>query len=402
MDLISTSPFGQRPLTAALLKRAKAAQAPVTVPEINKWALFRDLCTARHNFDITDRDLAVMNALLTFHPDTILSDTQNLIVFPSNRTLSERAHGMAESTLRRHLAALCTAGLILRHDSPNGKRYVARRGDKILRAYGFDLRPLLVRVHEITHAAAKARETTAHVRHLRAEIGVMKRDASKYSIYAQETDTPGDWENTTQELAMLHKNLRRKLCVGALETIRDTLHHLLSRIVEKLETLEMSGSDTRNERHHLNSNIEIYKNSTVPPVPKADTSRTTETGDKEAQIPLSLVLKACPDILPYAKEEIRHWHQLVGLAGFVKGMLGISADTWDDAQKQMGPEKAAATLAAILQRVSEIRTPGAYLRRLTQKTRDSAFSPTPMILALLTQTPHTVDSCQLHRAPAFA
>ena len=65
---------------------------------------------------------------------------------PRHATLSDRAHGMPESTLRRHLAALVRAGIILRHDSPNGKRY-ARRGEggEITDAYGFDLTPLVAR-----------------------------------------------------------------------------------------------------------------------------------------------------------------------------------------------------------------------------------------------------------------
>nr|WP_318246011.1 replication initiation protein RepC [Seohaeicola saemankumensis] len=46
-------------------------------------------------------------------------------------------------------------------------------------------------------------------------------------------------------------------------------------------------------------------------------------------------------------------------------------------------EAASATVAAILQRVDEIRTPGGYLRALTAKARHNGFSPAPMILALL-------------------
>ena len=47
--------------------------------------------------------------------------------FPSNNKLRSRAYGMSEPTLRRHLASLVKAGLLIRRDSPNGKRY-ARRG----------------------------------------------------------------------------------------------------------------------------------------------------------------------------------------------------------------------------------------------------------------------------------
>ncbi len=54
--------------------------------------------------------------------------------------------GMPASTLRRHLAVLVDAGLIVRRDSPNGKRYARKnRAGAIELAFGFDLSPLVVR-----------------------------------------------------------------------------------------------------------------------------------------------------------------------------------------------------------------------------------------------------------------
>ena len=102
-----------------------------------------------------------------------------------------------------------------------------------------------------------------------------------------------------------------------------------------------------------------------------------------AALPLGLVLKACPDILPYASQEVKRWRDLVDLAGFVRGMMGISPDAWSEAQRIMGPEVASITLAGILQRVDDIRSPGGYLRALTSKAAAGGFSPGPMIMALL-------------------
>ncbi|MEL7181165.1 MAG: plasmid replication protein RepC [Pseudomonadota bacterium] len=390
MELISTTPFGQRSLTTTLVKRAQEAQEPSTVPHIDKWALFRDLCTARHAYGVTDRDLTVLNALLSFHPGSTLSDNDSLIVFPSNKKLSERAHGMAESTLRRHLAALSHAGLIQRHDSPNGKRYAARgQGGDVIRAFGFDLRPLLVRAADITHAAAEAQAAADRLRRIREEVVVLKRDALKLCIYGQEIGAQGPWEAFQGQILDIHKQLRRKTDADVLESLSAALKQLLSAINKHLQTKEMSGSDTNNERHHQNSN----KDSSVfepclekaggevgiVPEPKARDEGLTP----EPTIPLGLVLKACPDILPYAQDDIRHWHQLVAVAGFVRGMMGISPDAWNKAQQEMGSEVAAITLAAMLQRISEIKSPGGYLRALTRKAADGAFSPGPMVMALL-------------------
>ena len=64
------------------------------------------------------------------------------MVFPSNDQLSLRAHGMAPATLRRHLAVLVHCGLLIRRDSPNGKRYARKgQGGTIESAFGFDLMP---------------------------------------------------------------------------------------------------------------------------------------------------------------------------------------------------------------------------------------------------------------------
>ena len=99
---------------------------PAEGKTIDKWKLYRALCEARLRLGVTDRALALLNALLTFHPGNTLSADQGLVVFPSNAQLSARAHGMAEQTIRRHLAVLVDAGLIARKDSANGKRFASK------------------------------------------------------------------------------------------------------------------------------------------------------------------------------------------------------------------------------------------------------------------------------------
>ncbi len=364
-------------MTATLLKQARAAQGHADTPHFNKWELFRELCVARAAYGVSDRDLTVLNALLSFHREANLSDNDSLIVFPSNRALSERAHGMAESTLRRHLAALVGAGLITRHDSPNGKRYATRGADgSITRAFGFDLRPLLVRAREITHAAAETRAAQERLKRLREEVVLLKRDALKLVEYGRESAPGAPWAQVEAALLSLHKQMRRKMDFATLEALGAELRELLVRVREMLsETREMSGNDSKNERHYSNSNTDSH-----------DLELTRKKGKAagaEPNLPLALVLKACPDILPYAAQTPRHWHELVALAGFVRGMMGISPDAWRQAQEVMGPEVAAVTLAGILQRIGEIKSPGGYLRALTQKAESGGFSPGPMIMALL-------------------
>ena len=188
MERLTTTPFGRRQVTAGLVAAAALARAPASDPACPKWQVFHDLRDARAAFGVTDRDLTVLNALLSFHQTAELRDGEPLVVFPSNATLSDRAHGMAESTLRRHLAALAAAGLVVRHDSPNGKRYATRDADgRIARAFGFDLRPLLVRAREIAAAARTARAGAERRRRLREAAVLALRDAAKLAAFAAGT-----------------------------------------------------------------------------------------------------------------------------------------------------------------------------------------------------------------------
>src|SRR5690349_15490454 len=124
---IATTPFGSRPMSLALVAAQLEAREIPEGKSADKWQVYRDLCEGKALIGIGDRALAVLAGLLSFYPDDELSQENGLIVFPSNRQLSLRAHGMANATLRRHLASLLQCGIILRRDSPNGKRY-ARKG----------------------------------------------------------------------------------------------------------------------------------------------------------------------------------------------------------------------------------------------------------------------------------
>ena len=389
MTHLATTPFGPRAVTAGLLAAHALAEAEAPLPSADKYTLLDDLRDARAAYAVTDRDLSVLAALLSFFPSRSLDEGADLIVFPSNKALSSRAHGMAESTLRRHLAALVHAGLLLRHDSPNGKRYAARgRDGAVAYAYGFSLRPLLVRAVEIAEAADRARAAADDVRRLRAEAVVALRDAAKLLEYGQETAPGGQWDAVDDGVRLARRKMRRRLDGAELEALHEEILALSSDIRGRLSglgastsnTQEMSGNAVENERHHQNSKTNL-----------SDSELCHENGEEadaapeeEAPVlPLPLVCKACPDVALYAEGEIRHWHHLLNAADRVRPMMGISADAWREAKGAMGPERAAITIAAMLQRVDHIHNPGGYLRSLSRQAEASAFSPGPMVMALL-------------------
>lgn len=381
MRHISVTPFGRQPVTAGLLATQALAEGPAPDTAPDKWALLRDLTAARTAFGVTDRDLAVLAALLSFHPGKDLADDDKLIVFPSNVALSERTHGMAESTLRRHIAALVRAGLILRRDSPNGKRFATRDPSGALdRVFGFDLRPLLVSSPRIAAAAAQARQDALAHRRLREMAVIRLRDAGKLLAWLMDQDGVAATGDLVQPLAGLQRRLRRKLDLRCLSDLADEAAAILARIqgVAHLKTEKLSGNDIENERRYQNSNTKDYESE-----PCVETQKAAAGSEKEPPLPLALVLKAAPDIRDYAPDGLRSWHELIKVAEFVRPMLGISPDGWREARRIMGDAVAATALACILQRSGAIARPGGYLRALTAKAMDGGFSVGPMVMALL-------------------
>lgn len=373
------TPFGQQPVTAGLLATHALAETPAPARPCDKWTVLRDLTAARQTFGVSDRQLVVLSALLSCYPAAQLSDDATLIVFPSNATLSDRAHGMPESTLRRHIAALVSAGLILRRDSPNGKRYARRRASgQITRAFGFDLRPLLLRADEIAQAATQARDAAHALRCQREAVVIGLRDLSKLIDWAAENHV-GDWTAIRVACCELRSALRRKLDIVQLQQMDQNLRLLTQTLHVKItpkaapNTIELGGNDVQYERHHQNSKKESL-----------ESEQCDEEKVQPAQrVPLALVLKAAPQICDYALDAIRTWDDLVRAAEIVRPMLGITREAWHHSCRIMGPEAAAITLACILQRHKMILRPGGYLRSLAVRAEGQGFSPGPMVMALL-------------------
>lgn len=381
---ISQTPFG-RGLRPADLEHAPMRDAPLPQSAREKWSVMRDLTAARAAFGVSDRDLAVLNALVSFHPHPTLAEGDGSIVFPSNRALSERTHGMAESTLRRHLAALVTAGLVIRHDSPNGKRYARRRGDALRVAFGFDLCPLLLREGEIAQAAQAAREAEDRRRALREAIVLILRDVAQLVAFGREA-VPANWDALSDGHALLARDLRRKLDAQALADLHVRAFDLRDRanaLISKTKTNKKDGNAAESERHKQDSNKTFIESESSQEMEKEASLLSDDPQDESTKLPLWLVLQACTEAREYSPDPIRNWSELIARAEFIHPMMGISPSAWVDATENMGATNAAITVLAMLQRTNEIHNPGGYLRALTGKAARGSFSPGPMIMALM-------------------
>jgi replication initiation protein RepC len=412
-DNFATTPFGGAPMRSAIFslqERVRRRREEIAAQgecgndqgRADKWKVIRALGEARTRFALSDRSIAVLEALVSVLPGKEIDASRDMIVFPSNAELSARTNGMAPATLRRHLAALVAADLILRRDSPNGKRY-CRRGEtgEVSMAFGFDLAPLALSAASIFEACDGVKAENRARSLLKGEITIHQRDVGKLVDAAREEGRAGDWEGFAQRLFALSPRLPRDAALEALSTRRDSLARLHAEVekawLESLTDQEMSANDTDFERHIQNSNTDIKIEKSIEKSKKPgdgglevkawridEEERAPKPARRErtAAVPLAYLLSACPLLATYALNGINTWHDVAATAGLVRSMLGISPDAWAKAQADLGESGAAIVVAAILERAEDIRSPGGYLRSLSEKARAGKFSVWPMLEAL--------------------
>ena len=421
-----TTPFGRRPMTYGMLADQLAAQAIDENACIDKWKLYRWLCEARPRLGISDRALSLLNAMLSFYPKTELLGSDSLIVFPSNAQLSLRAHGMAEATIRRHIAALVEAGLLIRKDSANGKRFARRdREGDIGQAFGFSLAPLLQRAEEIESLAAAVVAERLHYQGLKERLTICRRDIVKL-LEAASSENDGEADEEVIKMRDLYRDVMARLprhpevaeldaILLVLEALRENLAKYMQ---ERMNSENYSGNHDHFERHKQNSNTQPQYELEPRFEKKQGQNREAANLDERSQgnagrmsstekdaepaqpvtyqdpdisrdammkpFPLGMVLSACPEISNYGSGgTIGSWREFLSAAVVVRSMLGVSPSAFEEACAVMGPENAATAIACILERAGHINSAGGYLRDLTRRAERGEFSLGPMLMSQL-------------------
>jgi replication initiation protein RepC len=387
-----TTPFGRRPVTLALVRRQMALADIKQGKTADKWKVFRDVSAAMDVLGIQSNSLAVLDALLSFFPDNELRQDAKLIVFPSNAQLALRAHGMAGATLRRHIATLVEAGLIVRKDSANGKRYARKDGaGEIESAFGFDLSPLLARSEELAVMAQQVMADRATFRKTKESLTICRRDVRKLITAAIDEGADGDWQAIEGMYIALVGRIPRAPTLSDVATILEEMQMLQEEVINRLGILGNSENKSTNgdhtEQHIQNSKPESL-NELEPSSEKEQGAKLAGTRRPMSEtikaFPLGIVLKACPTIADYAPGgAVGSWRELMSAAVVVRSTLGVSPSAYQDACEILGPESAAAAIACILERANFINSPGGYLRNLTRRAERGEFSLGPMIMALL-------------------
>ncbi|SDX66445.1 helix-turn-helix domain-containing protein [Roseicitreum antarcticum] len=194
-----------------------------SLPCSNPYELLGPVRILRKELGLTTNDLAVLTALISFLPrkEREIHDSQRLtltVVFPSNASLSERANGLDERTLRRSLKRLSAAELIERKNSANGKRFPLRYGGVIRDAFGINLKPLIQRYGSLATQALQLTEERERIRSLKAEALALRASLLQQTRFD---------EAKLSTLNMIRKVLRRAtLTVDAVLSVISELRAL--------------------------------------------------------------------------------------------------------------------------------------------------------------------------------
>ena len=407
---IATTPFGGgRIFARQFLRRKQVTETQAKLSGtgtgtgktgIDKWQLLRALTEAKAAYELSDRSIVVLEALLSFHPERLLDGSRPLIVFPSNQQLALRTRGMSPATIRRHLAVLVAAGLIFRRDSPNGKRYCRRDATGAPREmFGFDLAPLVLANDTIQTEADRMRDEERVRQGLRGEVTLHLRDIAKLLQAALNEERAGDWHGFAIQLEALSGRVSRNATMASLTERRNALLRLRAELesayCKTIEAEEMSACVHQFEHHIQNPESDQTHESANEKADHTDRAKTAELVFAESDalpeqshqkrretISLPRILNACPQIADYSRNGIGNWSEFMGAVTLVRAMLKISPAGWNTAVAAMGEVQAGIAIAAMLERAEHIRSPGSYLRALAQKAVSGKFAIIPMMRAL--------------------
>lgn len=385
------APRGRQTIPLALVATHAEAEACPKDATADKWVVLRAVETAAKALGLPKSRVAVLDALLSFHPRPELIAGEDLVVWPSNSKLATRAH-VSTATTTRSLNDLAAAGLILRRDSPNCKRYARKgQGGSITQAFGFDLTPLVVKADELAKVAAEVTQREAERNQLRQSISVNQREIRTLLATAEAENVPVDLTSLRSRYEQFSGNVPRSIpleeaavLVGALDRL---VQDIRSSLVDHIEKHKMMRTADHSEEHKQNSKPQPILES-EPSFPSnqgqpQEPLSGPESAPPEITYPLGMVLEACRHVGDYSKHRIETWREFTAAVETIRPFLGISPSAWDEAKETFGPRQAAVVVAAIHERSDAINSAGGYLRALTKKARAGEFSLGPVLMALI-------------------
>lgn len=333
----------------------------------------------------TARDL--VDQLMAFSQPQDWREGARPIVWPSNETLAH-ALALSERSVRRLLAQLIAAGIVVAVDSPQGRRWGRRDAQgRIREAFGFDLSPLAQRFEEFLAIAEASRAERARQALWRRRLTIASKAIRQIAETALELGlTDRDWRAWLQQaLASAGgASMRLEAAVRALEEERRQgealLREALERPVEK--DLRESGRPDMDDRlitttTERESGFGKEDRQGIGNGPSAGASPTgagqeEDDPDDEEEPPAftpAFVLRIAPPLKRWLPSARPTWGEVVEAADRLRRELGVSQNAWAEACQVLGRYGAATAIAVIAAKRAEISAPGGYLRGMVARAR---------------------------------
>ena len=419
-------PTGFRRLTPGLLRADRAAEGFCGLPEgvSLPGQLLAALKAAAPRLGLAPRLVHAIDWLFRFTQPQDWGRGGRPIVWPS-ASMQEEALGLSATQAKALNRALIEAGLVTMKDSPNGKRYGRRDGQKrIVEAYGFDLSPLAARHVEFLRLAEEARAEREALRRLRRRATIARNGIAQILETAAEYGFAGEeWSRLRRDVQDLTRALRTverpdevALGVDSLERRQRSARERLETLLSEVKAGPSRGVDSdplgaENRPHQY-----TYKSS---PDPEQDTVIAFEESSRTGVEPVSVpdtpvrpgapqdagtgrpvrtdqgtVLRLNPDELaqlaprlrPYLRISAPSWRDIVDAADWLRHDLGVSKSLWGEACLAMGREAAAIALAIVSAKPAEHfrSTPGGYFHGMVAKAKAGELHLSRTVWALRT------------------
>lgn len=305
-----------------------------------------------------------------------------VIVWPSNRWLTE-ASGLDERSVRRAIAALISAGLVVAKDSPSRARYARRdpANGQVADAFGLDLTPLWLR--RGAFAGELARRDMERRALAAADVELSRMALAIRS--ALEAAEPFDVQGARRPLARRFAELmaqvprrgqqgERQGLLAALQEVRDAAEGLFYDLSAEEGEMLISLPNSQNEsgsagqsvppkEKHFDHSTESVSAGDAQARPPAQQERASgaqlsgeEKGREAAQagrregaaVPLSALLRACPAIADLGRP-LRSVADLEDLGALVRPWFGASPDAWAEGVETIGRALTAALSVYVYQ-----------------------------------------------------
>ena len=353
------------------------------LPYPNPYELLGPVRILRKELGLTTNDLAVLTALISFLPREKRGglDSRQIaltVVFPSNASLSERANGLDERTLRRSLGRLSAAELIERKSSANGKRFPLRYGGVIKDAFGINLKPLIQRYDTLTMQASQLTEELERLRSLKTEALALRAsllrqaglDEEKLStlhmirtILRRATLTVDAVLSVISELRAL--GAATDACYGERHTVANSNAKDCLQAVEQrsgtLDPVELTVTNGQNVRHIESTTKDINKTDTITAEQDEQTSPTqvkmNRDPDKMAWEDFTHVARLFP-VPPHSGETLNRILYNLGK------LLRVGQDKLKRGIQMAGAGKLLLVFDYLLARADTIKHPDAYFEKV--------------------------------------